>query len=370
MMRLIAVALLGIVGAWAGTAAAADLAGSTLTVGRKSVPLPLAAWTIVAEGAQDVPLPGTGRHAVLDGAVAVAGDAPEVRYLALVRANRAPTPGGFGVAEACRRTDLHSARMASGGGSAVAACTFVTHVVQAVPADADPAWAAAIAVLGRAGRRLPATWLVAGVRIVDGDDLLDVRYYFNPTAIGFPDDLPGSSTPAAAPGWLGRAATRFARLLGREPAGEDGRRWPASAWAPAATASDERRGRVVGGLEAWVATTQPTVYTGFKGWPVDGVAPPDAWIGDLQGVVSLEGGLPVETALWKTLSWRAVGSSLDAVVSYVFTGSIGAAGGITIVGGLVNATVYYLHEKAWEILGTRRSPGDVVTELRPAGIER
>ncbi|MFO1059248.1 MAG: DUF2061 domain-containing protein [Dongiaceae bacterium] len=74
-------------------------------------------------------------------------------------------------------------------------------------------------------------------------------------------------------------------------------------------------------------------------------------------------------ALWKTLSWRVVGSSLDLLVSFSVTGNANAAGAITFIGAAVNSVGYYLHELAWQAYEGSRDGRAAVGDLPPAGID-
>jgi uncharacterized membrane protein len=105
---------------------------------------------------------------------------------------------------------------------------------------------------------------------------------------------------------------------------------------------------------------------------------PRAWTGE-RGAIREGGEAPAagddpqsagERALWKTMSWRSLGSGLDALVAYVMTGSAGVAGAITVVGGAVNATAYFLHELVWDAVGTDGGPGERVTELPAVAVIR
>jgi len=51
--------------------------------------------------------------------------------------------------------------------------------------------------------------------------------------------------------------------------------------------------------------------------------------------------------LIKTLSWRIVGSSSTFLISYIVTGQLVIATGITIAQMIVNTVLYYIHEIAW-----------------------
>ena len=51
--------------------------------------------------------------------------------------------------------------------------------------------------------------------------------------------------------------------------------------------------------------------------------------------------------LSKTLSFLALHLLVGFTVAYAFTGSIALAGGIALVEPLVNAVVFFFHERAW-----------------------
>lgn len=55
--------------------------------------------------------------------------------------------------------------------------------------------------------------------------------------------------------------------------------------------------------------------------------------------------------LSKTLSFLALHLLVGFSVAYLFTGSLALAGGIALVEPLVNAVVFFFHERAWERTG-------------------
>lgn len=56
--------------------------------------------------------------------------------------------------------------------------------------------------------------------------------------------------------------------------------------------------------------------------------------------------------LVKTASFGALHFAVGFGVSYAFTGSIVLAGGIALVEPLINTLVFYVHERAWNRVGT------------------
>ena len=57
--------------------------------------------------------------------------------------------------------------------------------------------------------------------------------------------------------------------------------------------------------------------------------------------------------LSKTFSFLALHLIVGFTVAYLFTGSWMIAGGIALVEPLVNAVVFFFHERAWERTGER-----------------
>src|SRR3954452_15858240 len=138
-------------------------------------------------------------------------------FIAL-RANSLPIEGGWGPAAECSRDDIHfvSVFYLSAHESL---CGFVNHVVTAREVRSSPAWAEALRLATLRGWKLPQTWIMAGFRVTDRHDTLDLRYHLNPERGGFPVDR-----------------------------GE----WASSAWSREAVAESPSRKAAVDGLAQWV----------------------------------------------------------------------------------------------------------------------
>ncbi|MEW4447314.1 DUF2061 domain-containing protein [Qipengyuania sp. JC766] len=70
--------------------------------------------------------------------------------------------------------------------------------------------------------------------------------------------------------------------------------------------------------------------------------------------------------LSKTLSFLVLHLLVGFTVAYVFTGSILIASGIALVEPLVNAVVFFFHERAWE---RKRRPAMLDVLLHRHGTE-
>ena len=53
----------------------------------------------------------------------------------------------------------------------------------------------------------------------------------------------------------------------------------------------------------------------------------------------------------KAVSWRITGSSDTFVLSFIFTGSVRVAGSIAGAEAVTKMILYYLHERAWSVIG-------------------
>ena len=51
--------------------------------------------------------------------------------------------------------------------------------------------------------------------------------------------------------------------------------------------------------------------------------------------------------VWKTLSWRVIGSGSTFLISYTITGQAFLATGIAVTQMIVNTVLYYIHERIW-----------------------
>jgi uncharacterized membrane protein len=355
--------------------ATAPAAAAALEVGGKRILLPPGAWRTLAQADYAVDGRRIGETGQLRSIVQGWTIGGRVVALAVVRANVAPVAGGFGLASDCGRLDIHLGRTETPRGSALASCSFVTHLLHDAAPLNDPAWRAALARLAAEDIAAPATWLVAGFRMADDDDLLDLRILLDPSLLGLAE--PGSAMPVA--GTLG-AVGGWLRGITGQPAPAPPTRWQRSGWAPAAIASDPLRALVVAHVVGWIDEVRTPMRLGFKarrdvtapGWPGPwqvalGLAPPP--VEPLGSGVMLDQSARTE-ALWKTLSWRVVGSTLDTAVALALTGSVGVAGGITLIGGTVNAAAYYLHELVWDDVTARGSAGESITDLPSIGEDR
>lgn len=70
-------------------------------------------------------------------------------------------------------------------------------------------------------------------------------------------------------------------------------------------------------------------------------------------------------SLMKAVSWRILGSVDTFLLSWLFTGSLRAAGAIATTEVLTKMVLYYLHERAWSGIkwGFKDAPEDPATKI-------
>ena len=231
----------------------------------------------------------------------------------LVQANKAGTPSDWGGAPACGRSDLPFTRvryLSDHDGS----CAWVA-AVQAPDGGAvsdatvDPAWAAARALARMHDWTMPARWAEAGMRVSDPLAAVQVRYAF-----ALP---PGQPVP---PGLSG--------------------------WAETALDSAER------GLLNLLDPTRPLPPVAQA---VPAAPEPDA-------------GIP--RAVWKTLTFRAIATTLDFSTNVIAIGNLVTAGLLSAWNTLTGPWIYLGHELAWDYFGaparTQRDLPGLGAETPPA----
>jgi hypothetical protein len=284
----------------------AQIFTGSFNLAEKSIPLPAGAWHLVADertpSTTDArPLPGmrTAILARLDGATVIG--------LISATVNESPAAGGWGIAQDCTRGDLYLA-VTSYQSPIDVSCTFINHVVTPPRPRGPGIWRDAASRIASAGWSLPSTWLMAGFRVTDRQEFVDLRYHFSPD---------GLAPPVAVAAW------------------NEG------PWAVAAVQRDHLHASLVNAVIRWAAMAHPAVELSLHnrppqaadaGWPWSSTPPSDGGAA-LPLALGIAGpGLDWETGVAKTLTWRVLGTLSDITVAYGFTGSPTISGGIALVG--------------------------------------
>lgn len=209
----------------------------------------------------------------------------------LVQANKAGgAAGNWGTAPDCARTDLAFAhvRYASDHDGS---CAWNVVTGPSTGAAVDPAWADAERIARMRGWTMPSRWAEAGIRVSDPLAALQVRY-----------------------------------VIAIDPAG---------------TAPD--------GLAAWTEVAWKDVEAGklnlldatnplpAEGSPVAGVPPADE-----------QHASAVPRAVWKTLTYRTVATTMDFTGNVIAIGNVATAALLSAWSTLAGTWIYLGHELAWD----------------------
>lgn len=232
-------------------------------------------------------------------------EAGEVKGGVLVQVNREEAPAIWGTAPACSRSDLPFARIryvSDHDGS----CAFAAEVDSLTEPAPDPAWSAALASAQESGWVVPMRWAESAIRVSDPLAAVQVRYAFAlPPGAPFPPNLPA---------------------------------WTEMAW-----------DRVEHGMLNQLDPHKP-----LPG--LDAVAAPRPHLGDAQTFV-------IPRAVWKTLTFRAMVTTLDFTSNLVAIGNFTTAAMLSAWGMLTGPWVYLGHELLWDYFAT-----PTATQLELPGI--
>ncbi len=286
--RFPVLALTPLLGLLANPAEAQALHG-TLSLEGSQIPLPEGAWE------------QAGRTSTAAGVVSVALvqlDGGSVTGAVLVQANRRGIAPRWGDAPECERSDLPLARThykSDHDGS----CAFVIRAEAGGPDTAvDAAWRDAQTTAAAQGWALPAAWAVAGVRVTSPLSGVQVRY----------------ATPAGPADGAGVAAL--------------------VAWTPVVWEQVER------GLHNQLDPAQPLPPVASPGpAPAWALPPPE------------QGGVHLSRAVWKTISFRVIGTSIDFTTNLIAIGDLATAAALSSLPIIIGPWIYLGHELAWERFG-------------------
>src|SRR5258706_2316485 len=175
---VVALALFGLAGA--ATAADEPPAGTVFSgvmeLAGRQVPLPAGDWTLAGRSYESVPALDSETYGAVESVVLLRIEGKRVVAFIVANANLVPIEGGWGTASECLGDDeaLPVVVNYDASGSHTY-CGFAGRLKTAEGGDVAGSWTAARRYAGDRQLALPEDWLVAGYRLSNRHDVIDLR---------------------------------------------------------------------------------------------------------------------------------------------------------------------------------------------------
>jgi hypothetical protein len=244
-----------------GAGPAGSVFRSYLPLNGKQVPLPEGDWVLAGDSYEVLPSVAGGAGDAVESVVLLQVSGSRVSAFVMAQRNAIGVDKGWGLAPECNRTDLYAA-IAYENSDTHAFCGFATSVATAAsPQDAALSWTQALDYARRHGLTLPGTWLMAGFRISNLRDVIDVRYHFDPALAGMPGETADRQDADGAAARLDEGAA-----AAPESWSAMARRWVGYAASLGASEPEKPSPRraAVAALVAWLDAMRYPVELGFK----------------------------------------------------------------------------------------------------------
>jgi hypothetical protein len=336
-----------------------------LDIGHKQVPLPEGDWRVAAI-ADEPPPPGqTAVYGVIDSAVLFKLNDNRIEAFILIHTNAVPVNHGWGVTRSCNQAAALTHIYDSDRQNAF--CGFVRTVALRHDPGIPGVWQSAVAMATAHGWVLPEHWLMAGLRISDRHDVVEVRYHFDP-------DRFGPKPPAPDPGFdLGALWRQVTGDPSDDPIVHRLALWSESLrdpvergfrcrltgtpalplpWTPAqeatAEATDGKAGPAtlaapgLGEIQALheaglLSDTQYRVQVQAASAPVNAQDPPAA-------------SPLLQTSVLKMMSWKVIGITSSLTIKYLFLGNPLVVAGLQAAQSIVSGALYVGYDMLWATL--------------------
>ncbi len=347
---LMLVAALGMAPRPAGAMSVGDKLEQRLTLGNKQVPLPAGEWLLAGLGTQAFQMPVLGAFGTIETAVLFRVSGERITAVLEVNANRIPVNDGWGRTKSCAEGQqlLVITRYKTGWETS---CAFVEATRFGSESAGPPAWEQARGFAQSHHLDMPSLWLTAGFRVSDRQDLIDVRYHFNPALM------------------LGATTSRYPNL---------------SDWSKDAVAADPLRANAVDVISVWTSGFGAKVEKGLHNQITDTPDPMpevaaylantpfvDTKLRDLDqlyrnGQLTWDSYLAqsrkaiaevpiykptvslVSNSVEKNMSFRFFGTFVDYAIAYVVTAVNSTSWGIALTINSTDSFWFVLNDQYWD----------------------
>jgi uncharacterized membrane protein len=172
--------------AQAANPAVGDRVSGHIVLGAKQIPLPAGEWVMAGRGNQAFTMPSLGAFGAIETAILFRVLDGHIRAVIEINSNAIPVNDGWGRTAACKAEQppfLLITRYSTGWETS---CLFVQPTFFGAASPGPKAWEQAREFANQANLAMPETWITAGFRVSDRQDLVDARYHFDPTLmLGF-----------------------------------------------------------------------------------------------------------------------------------------------------------------------------------------
>ncbi len=334
----------------ASAAEVGDKVSQKLTLGNKQIALPVGEWVVAGLGTQPFTMAALGAFGTIQTAVLFLPRGDRIDAVLEVNTNTIPVNDGWGRTKSCAegKQFLLLTHYKTGWETS---CAFVEATGFGPDSAGPPAWEQARSFARRANLDMPKLWLTAGFRVSDRQDLVDVRFHFNPALM------------------LGASAAKYAQL---------------SNWEPDAVRDDPVRLGAVQVVSSWASGFDAWVERGMRNQITDAPGPmPEvaayaastpfvdmklrdldqlyrerriSWAAYESQMQTAVNEVPIyhqQTSLLsnsvrKNISFRSFGTIVDYGIAYIVTASNAVSWGIALTINSTDSFWFVLNDQYWD----------------------
>jgi uncharacterized membrane protein len=327
-----------------------DRLSGHLTLANKQIPLPRGDWVMAGLGTQAFTMPAIGAFGAIQTAVLFLVRGDQIDAVLEVNTNSIPVNDGWGRTKSCAegKQFLLLTHYKTGWETS---CAFVEPTNFGAESAGPPAWEQARGFASQHKLAMPGLWLTAGFRVSDRQDLIDLRFHFNPRLT------------------LGTSAAKLTELTD---------------WTPDAVKADPLRFGAVQVVSSWASGFDVWVERGLRNQITEAPGPmpevaaytsssPDVdmklhnldrlyregridWTAYLEQSKKATTEVPIyhqQTSLLsnsvkKNLSFRSLGTIVDYGIAYVVTANNAISWGIALTINATDSFWFVLNDQYWD----------------------
>jgi uncharacterized membrane protein len=329
-----------------------DKVSRTIELGGKQIPLPGGEWILAGAGTQPFHMPALGAFGAINSAILLQTQQNRVVAVLEVNSNALQVNDGWGRTQACAEDSSHFLLVVRYKTGWETSCLFARTTRFNSASPGPVAWEQASAFAHKANLTMPQMWLTAGFRVSDRQDLVDVRYHFDPALM-----LGGSAAAA-----LDNEEDWTAEAVNADPL-RQGAAQIVSSWASGFDTWIERGLRnqisgTPGPLPAAAALEARNSSVDDKLAELDSLYRDhhitwDSYVAQSQTAITEVPVYKQQTSLLsnsvkKNISFRSLGTMVDWGIAYVVTANTAISWGIALTLNATDSVWFVLNDQYWD----------------------